>query len=199
MIKQLLFFSFFYLAFVLTLNAQVVDPDEVFVKSWKKGEEKVPDQTIQVVLSQKKVGFEKEISAISGKKYCLRILKNPDKSLKGEHWRVQLREITLDENHKEALSEDLLFNDKPGDTGRHVFPREDLAGIFYPYREKKIAAGGIPLIEWKAFYPTKTKRKFLVDGFFVVVKSGSVEFDEKDKTKIQTFELNIEFKNADNY
>jgi hypothetical protein len=82
------------------------------------------------------------------------------------------------------------FN-KSGD----YFPREDYGAYFYPYEEKKIIINGNPYIEWKPLYPINTIRKFLVDGFYVIIKSGKIEFDEKDKTKICSFELNIDFRN----
>ena len=181
-----------------TLQAQAAGTDEIFVKCWKEGKERVADQVISVKLTQQQPEFEKEISVISGKKYRLRIVRNPDKSLKGEHWQVNFREITMDENQKEVLSENLLYRDKPDDTGGDFLPREQFASFFYPFEEKKVLVNGVPMIEWQAFYPVRTTRKFFVDGFYIIIRSGKVEFTDIDKSKIKLFELSVEFTNCCN-
>ena len=173
-----------------------VDPANVRVNSWRKGEEKVLSQHIKVDLDSKCFEFEKEITAESGKKYRLSVIKNPDKSLNGEHWKVEFRQVVLRQDGTVSTSDDLLSREKPGDTGGDFFSRERFASFLYPYQEKRLIVGGLPLIEGNAFYPTKTIRTFLVDGFVLVISSGTVEFQQDDKTKIKSMELNIDLKNV---
>lgn len=180
-----------------TLNAQKIEDKEIFVESWKKGNEQITVQTLQVELSKENFEFEKEIQSKSGKRYLISIVKSPIVDVKGEHWKVMLNEITQDYKNIKDVCGDLLLKTLPCETGGDYFPREDYVAYFYPYEEKVVVINGqIPLIEWKPFYTTKTTRKIAVDGFFVIIKSGKIEFDEKDKSKVKSFELIIELKNT---
>ncbi len=181
----------------LSLNAQTIEEKEVFVRSWKEGSEKITIQSLNVILTQEKFEFEKEILALSGKKYLIRIVKNPDISLKGEHWGVLLSEINSEKENNKGFCGNLLMELRPCETGG-----DQLMGaypaFFYPYEGKKVKlfSGKTHLIESQPFYPVKSVRKILVDGFIVSIKSGKIEFDEKDNTKIKLFELTIDFKNT---
>jgi hypothetical protein len=180
---------------VLSLIVQAQDSSEknILVKSWHKGNEEITVQSLQIKLTKENTEFEKEILAMSGKKYLVSVVKNPDVDLKGEHWKVLMNEIVDKKNNKD-FCRDLLKTTKPCETGGDYFV-SDYGAYFYPYEEKKILINGNPHIEWKPLYPINTIRKFLVDGFYVIIKSGKIEFDEKDKTKICSFELNIDFRN----
>jgi hypothetical protein len=197
--KQSLILLVWCLILLPILNAQTIDETEVFVRSWKKGNEKITIQTLNVTLTQEMLEFEKEILALSGKKYLISIIKNPAIDRKGEHWGVSLNEINSVEQTKKRSCRELLMELKPCETGGDeimgAYP-----GFFYPYEGKKVKlfVGKTHLIESQPFYPVKTERKILVDGFIVSIKSGKIEFDEKDKTKIRLFELTIEFKNTCN-
>jgi hypothetical protein len=172
--------------------------DEVLIKSWKTGNDKIADHSFSVKLTPQMPAFTKDITAISGRKFRLTIQKNVEKNLKGEHWYVDFREIGLDKDGKEKLGKSLLYREKPGfDPDKHFFPREDIANMFYPYEEKKITMpDGTPMIEWKAFYPIKTTRKYQIEDYYLVLKAGEVVFDDKDKTKTKSFEILVEFKNV---
>jgi hypothetical protein len=179
-----------------TLKAQTIEDKEVFVKSWKQGNEQIVAQIMQVKLTKENFEFEQEITALSGKKYLISVVKNPAVDLKGEHWKALMNEINSDKENNKDFCRDLLLVDYPCDSGGDSFSSQNDIAYFYPSFQYDGANMKIPRREQVPIYPTKTTRKILVDGFFVVIKAGKVEFDEKDKSKIKLFELNIEIKNT---
>lgn len=198
--KQLLSLLTFSLLFISTLNAQNINEQEVFVESWKKGNEQITIQTLQIKLTEQVFEIKKEILAVSGKKYLLSVVKNPLVDIKGEHWKIMMNEINPEESNKQDVCRDLLMAQKPCETGGNYFPRGNYVSYFYPYEEKRVIVNGkTSLVEWKPFYSTDTVRKILVDGFFVIIKNGKIEFDEINKSKIKSFELSIELRNSLEY
>jgi hypothetical protein len=185
----------FIICFVSLTQAQDLQQDEIFVSSWKKGIVKIAEQSLQVKLTREKPNFEKEIQGYSDKTYRLIITPNYNKSLKGENWKVEFREVIPDkENNKEILGDDLLFAERPGGGGNN-FPREDYIAYFYPNEERKLIINGIPWIEGKPFYPLKTVRKIQVENFLVTLKTDEVIFNETNKNKVDSFKIFIEFEN----
>jgi hypothetical protein len=162
MLKNIILLVFCLTIFTVSSKAQVSEVDEIIVESWKKGREKITVQTIKVELTSQNPEFEKEFLSISGKKYRLSIIKNPITDVKGEHWKVMLKEIASNEDNTSNICSDLLFKSRPCETGGDYFPREDYVAYFYPYEKKKVIVNEkTSLIEWKPFYLTKTIRKIL--------------------------------------
>ena len=163
--------------------------EEVLIQSWKKGTETIINQPIKFDLALKSKDFKYEIFGDSGKRYVLKFFRNPNFNLDLEHWEVQMFEAGTNKR-KTKLSENLLSPEKYGALGQ-----EALIGVFYPEEapfvfssENKVLWG-----EGSGYYYFKTARKINIENFCVSLRIGDYKFKEKKKTKLETFELIIDF------
>ncbi len=195
--KKLIILSFV-LCFASLAKAQDLQPTEVSVTSWKKGTEKITEQTLRIKLTPQNPDYEKNILSYSGKTYRLLVIPDYSKSLKGRNWKVELREVYFDENgNKQILGDDLLFVERPGEVGDN-FPRENFIAYFYPNEQNRILINGMPWVEGKKpLYPLKVVRNIHVENFLVTLRTGDVKFNEKENNNIDSFEIFVEFNNPD--
>ncbi|MBK8812833.1 MAG: hypothetical protein IPN69_19175 [Acidobacteria bacterium] len=180
-------------------SSQNVQKDEVFVSSWKTGNEMITEQTVQIKITPENPSYEKEVLSDSGKVYKLLIVPNYSKSLKGENWKVELREVGFDKSKNvTSLGDDLLYVERPGEVGDN-FPRGDLIAYFYPNSKNSILINNVPWIEGVLpIYPVNVIRTIQVEDFLVILRSGEIQFNAKDKVKVDLFEIFIEFTNTCN-
>jgi hypothetical protein len=169
---------------------------EAFVESWKKGGQRIIEQSIPVTLTKQNFEFEKEVRAESGKRYLLSVVRNVAVDYKREHWKVVLNEIKSRKANNKDNCRDLLLFSPPCQTGGDFFSSKEQIAYFCPSFPYESTNMKIPLPEQVPIYATTTVRKILVDGFFVIISSQNVQFDETDNSKIKLFELNIELKNV---
>ena len=184
---------------ILPVVAQVKrsQPEEVSFESWQRGKETVINQIIRVTLGPQHSEYAAEITGDTSKRYKLSIIHNPISSVKTEHWKIALREITSTNGSKDVLGYNLLTAEGPGGGGDN-FPREDFAAYLYPEKEPpKIWVGGTPLIEGHPFYALKATRKIRIEGFYMIIKVENFQFNSKDQHKLDFLDLMIEFQNAD--
>jgi hypothetical protein len=172
--------------------------DILVVQSWKDGTDKIADQTVKFVLTQKTRSIQRDIKGSSGKVYRLGVVPAYYSDLKGEHWKVELREVLRNiGGTKKLLSEDLLYVSKPGKEWRHEFPLEDMAAFFYPDETSGFLVNGERWAEGSTlFYPLKMVRKIKVAGFVVTLTVGELTFTPNDPKHIKKFEIIVNFANA---
>lgn len=176
-------------------TSQSSTKNEVVVSSWKKGDETITEQILEIRLTPENPSYEEDIRSCSGKVYRLLVLPKK-RSLKGEHWKVELREVILDERKdKINLDDDLLYAERPGSIGDN-FPREDLVAFFYPNSQNNILINNVPWIEGVLpLYPVNVTRKIQVEQFLVILRGGEIRFSEMNKEKIDLFQIFVEFAN----
>lgn len=203
--KLLLAGSLILSAFSFSAQAQSNQAENVFVQSWKKGKETIGKQVIRVLLNDESKGFKTDIVSKSGKHYLLTAIHNPIRGLKGEHWKVELREVIFEPgNNKEVYSDNLLTQSNlPPD---YSSSREEYVNYFYPNEEKMVIINKVPKIlavgndnslKPLPFYLTKVVRNIKVEQFLVTLKAGNYSFTEKNKNKLNSFEIFVEFDEVD--
>lgn len=92
---------------------QSTQSQEVLVRSWQRGPGTVLAQTINVSLTPSRDGFETMVAGGEGKMYKLRVIHNPLQSVKTEHWKVELREVSSTGGSGQALGDNLLLVEPP--------------------------------------------------------------------------------------
>lgn len=189
----ILFLICFFLAGFVFGQTQPQPEETLVVQSWKKGTEKIHEQTLRVELTPDRRSYTKDVSSESGKVYRLSIKPDLLNDLKGENWVVVLNEVTRTKrSKKEKIGFNLLQTRPSGWT--HEFFQEDKAGYFYPNEGNHIIVNSYPWIEGvEPLYPLKMIRQFIVDGFLVTLSVGKVVFDENAKEKIKNFEIFVKF------
>ena len=187
----------FVAVFVGGANAQKNSPPEFVSRGWQEGTEVISDRTISVSLTPGANEYETGLSSDSGKPYRLKVVHNALPSVKREHWKVELREVSLREGGMKEVMGDSLLESPPG-PGKHYFPREDLLAYLYPTDESdiKVVIGGQRLYEGRPFYPIKAVRKIRVEGFYVVIKVKEYRLSPVDNTKVDFLDLEIRFQKA---
>lgn len=181
------------LVFFGIAKAQMDESQRILVQSWQKGTESVYNQMIRIPLSPKLPEYSTEIIGPTNR-YRFSVIHNPVYNVKTEHWKIELREITLASDGKEVLGDNLLTMVKPG-PGRDYFPREDLIGYLYPEKDPPmVRIGGVPYVEGYAFYPIKMRRKIRVGGFYLIASVENYQFSDTDKSKLDFLDLRIEFR-----
>lgn len=162
---------------------------EVVIQSWKRGTETVINQPIMFDLALKSKDFKYEIFGDSGKRYLLKFFHNPNLNVELEHWEVKMFEAGTNKR-RAKLSENLLSPEKYG-----TLRQEALIGIFYPEEVPFVFSSENQALwgEGMGFYYFKTARKINIENFCVSLKIGNYKFKEEKKTKLETFELIIDF------
>jgi hypothetical protein len=194
-----------------TVPTEVKNPEEVFVESWKKGSETIEEQQLKIVLSTQNNQYETEINGKQSKRYTLIFVHNSYSGLADlyEHWEVELHEILFDKRAKKSyLGSNLLRTSECGDNPLHPknglpeicdhVPKKDDVGVLYPeenaacYSEKNEPLYG----NCYDFYYFKTVRKIKIENFCLIIKVGDYKFNEIDDSKLDKFEVFVEFTNA---
>lgn len=170
---------------------------EVIVKNEKTGNDTFNNLQLLFTLSTQNNQYEQEVVSKSGRRYKLFVIHNLYKSLPLEHWVLELREIFTEKGKKrELLGPNLL-------EGAQIFPKEpyvrgDDVGVLYP-EEKAIAfsSENKPLYgNGNISYFFKTIRKIIIENFCVTIRVGDYKFNEKDKLKLDAFEIFVEFNSS---
>lgn len=183
------------------MMSQNTNGEEIFVKSWREGADRVSEYTLEIRLSDQNQEFKQVIFGKSGTKYMLIIKHIPaaDSALSGtgnsiESWQAELRMLNLKKGSKHHLGENLLRVEGVGPGGDN-FPREDLAGYLYPKITSNIRVNGIPLTDGFQYYPLSTKRKVQVESFFVTIKVLDYKLNLADSHEVDFLDVRIDFKN----
>lgn len=180
-----------------TAEGQTQTPGEVYVRSWKSGDEKVPHQILRMQLTPDSNEYTSEIVSYSGKRYLLNVVHNPLKSVKGEHWKVELRPIRKSVNNGEAvLGDDLLLRESPEPGGDYI-PRENFAAYLYPYEGGAVVnVAGTPYVEGFPFYEITSTRRFAVEGFQLSIRVESYKRSSVDVNKLDFINVSFEFQDS---
>lgn len=163
---------------------------EITIQSWKKGKETVGTQQTRLDLSLISSEYQQEIVGNFGKRYLIQIDYCPySGNLDLEHWKIKMYEI-LESEQTLKLSQNLLSTGQYGSVNQDAY-----IGIFYPEEEPFVVNENNEFLwgEGKGFYYFKTVRKINIEKFCASIKVGNYEFDKKDKTKLDLFEVFIDF------
>ena len=186
--------------FSVLTKAQANKSERIFICSWESSKETIMKQAVRIILDSESMDYKTEIIGTSGKRYVLSAIHNPIKNLKADHWRVELREIKYQKDYQEVLGDNLLAQTRFDPDS--FSSREEFISYFYPNEEKIININGVPRIvastnnnsqEITPFYSVKATRKITIGNFSVTLKAGNYIFDGRDKNKVKTFEIFVEF------
>lgn len=158
-------------------------PKEVIIEGLKKGTDTFRNQRLRIVLSSKNKSFRQEVVSESGRKYLIMTFHNrwldpPITDL--EHWEIKMFDVTGGRKFK--LTEDLLES-------RYLVPYPN---VFYPEEVPLFYNNDTHHAEFQFGY-FKTVRKINVENFCVILSVGDYKFNPVKKTKLDLFEIFIEF------
>ncbi|HEY8561601.1 MAG TPA: hypothetical protein VIL74_14590 [Pyrinomonadaceae bacterium] len=198
------FFSVAALIFIVFAEysfSQNEQRQDVFVQSWKIGNEQITEQKIDVTLNEQNLEFEQIVAGKFGSRYKLKIIHMPvekrDASETGkstESWRVELRKFITNKKNKEVLSDNLL-NSQPVGDGGDFFPRDPLIGVLYPKTKSPMKVNGEPFIDGQFYYPITSKRRVKVENFFVEIQVIDFRLNAADVHKVDFLRVVVELKN----
>jgi hypothetical protein len=167
------------------------DASVVLVKSWKRGDSKMPARVLTVKLQSDVGQYEFDIFSVpdKDKHFRLRLRESVENTLRTPGlpcWIADLREITKDHvSGANLVGYDLLSVEGPG-VGDN-FPREEWAGHLCPIEKPNRVLDGL-------FYPIRAERRFLIEGFVVGLQVTDYQID-KERKKLSNVELRITFAN----
>jgi hypothetical protein len=161
------------------------------VKTWKTGAGKITEKVLNVSLRKEpQYEFDLDDPTDPEKHYKLRLIAGVERTLRTPSlpcWRADFREVTKDKaSGGNLVGFHLLSTEGPG-VGDY-FRREEWAAHFCPIEEQNDVLDG-------HFYPIRTERRFLVEGFLVSFKVADYRYDEA-KARLKKLDLVIEFKNS---
>jgi hypothetical protein len=161
------------------------------VISWKKGDNKIVEHTLDISLQNQEVQYEFDVfgAADKSKHFRLRLRHSTEKTLINSGlpcWIADFREITKDSiSGANLVGPDLLSVEGPG-VGDN-FPREEWAGCLCPIEKPNKVLDG-------PFYPIRTERRFFIEGFVLSLRVTDYQLDKK-RNELRKLDLRIAFWN----
>ncbi|HSS22461.1 MAG TPA: hypothetical protein VLL54_20490 [Pyrinomonadaceae bacterium] len=161
------------------------------MKTWKTGDGKITEKVLNVSLrTEPQYKFVLDDPTDPEKHYELRFIARSEHTLRTRSlpcWSADFRELTKDKaSGGNFVGFHLLSTEGPG-VGDY-FSRKEWAAHFCPIEEPNEVLDG-------HFYPIRTERRFLIEGFLVAFKVVDYRYDET-KARLKNLDLVIEFRNS---
>ena len=174
---------------------------DIYVQSWKRGNDQIFEEKFDITLTQQNLEFKQVVSSKLGNQYKLQIIHIPIEELEmsetgktTQSWRVELRKVITNEKNEEILSDNLLNSQSVG-VGGDYFPRDYLIGYLYPKTTSPVKVNGEPFIDGQSYYPIYKGRRIKIENFFVEIHVIDFRLNAIDIHKVDFLRVVIELKN----